>query len=824
MKSRFAVSVLCAGVLGVAPSLFAQEAAETPTEPDSALLDTIPVAPQSDAELAEEAPAPGSSSRLVEEIVVTAQKREENIRDVPIAITAYSADKLEALGIQSAQDLERITPGLTVTNAGGFNLVYLRGVGTDAFLPGADPSVPFYVDGVALLGGQGTSDTLGRVRRVEVLKGPQGTLFGRNATGGAVNIITPDPDDVFTGDASAEFGNYGATKLLGYVNVPILDGLAASLSGYNQEQDNFYVNDGIGGIPDVYSRGGRAKLRWQATEDFRITLAGSYQDTSGNGGLNFENTRVAPLLSLLVPEDPKADRRVNTDSFSGATFNSTLLSVTLDWALSGVDAKLIGSDQVLDSEFVQADFDKSFLPIVNIESLKQVNEQRTLELQFLSNEETPFSENFEWVAGLFYLDSSGGYDPIQFEIAPNALAAIGNELAGSAGAEALSILESRLSTLLLPLGVDLANGIRVLNAGLLVSTAYSAYVQGTFHLAETLDLTTGLRFQREERDLERSRLAIPNPNGGEIVIRRDSVPTLDTDQLSPRIALKWQPFSDDSQIYASWARAFKSPTYNTVNLLGGLPVTIGGVLEGELVAPEIRPVKEEKVETYELGIKTDFFDGNLNLNAAVFYTEQTDLLTGFVALLSGGVVTYDNAPGAEIKGAEADFLWVPMPDANPGLVVTGAVSFLDAKYTDYPNGKGFDETTGLAFGDGGTEPLPARDFKGNRIVRTPEYTYNIGLSQTFDIFSGSLELGADVNYNDGFFFLPQNSELYAREANTLVNARVTYFYTPWDLELGAFCNNLSDEEYNEIVFVDDFGRNQILNSPRTYGLRAKWAF
>lgn len=832
--------VTCAMTLAATQGFAQSDAASEPAEAKAAVAasaevpDTAPVpyeavVPVATAEApAQEdaAPTERSASRLVEEIVVTAQKREENIRDVPIAVTAFSADKLEALGIEEAQDLERITPGLTVTNAGGFSLVYLRGVGTDAFLPGADPSVPFYVDGVALLSGQGTSDTLGRIRRIEVLKGPQGTLFGRNATGGAVNIVTPDPEDTFEGDVGAEFGNFDATKLIGYVNVPIVEGLAASLSGSTNEQDNIYRNIGAGGTPDVYSRGGRAKVRWQATDDFKITLAGSYQKTSGNGGLNFENTRVAPVFAGFVPQDPEADRRTNTDDYSGVLFNATLLSATFDWALPAVDVKLIGSDQVLDSEFVQADFDKSTLPIVNIESINQVNEQQTVELQFLSNDETPFSDHFEWVAGLFFLDSSGGYDPIQFEIGPNALPGIGAALAGTAGAEAFNAFTAALDPVLQPLGIQPSNGFRVLNAGILVSTAYSAFAQGTVKVTDTFDLTAGLRFQREKRDLEKSRLSLPNPDGSENVVRRDEVPQLKTDQLSPRIALQWRPFEDDSQIYASWGRAFKSPTYNTVNLLGGLTTTVGGVTggSGQIQPADIQPVKEEQVETYELGIKMDLLDRNLQLNSAVFYTKQKDLLTGFVALASGGVVTYDNAPGAEIKGAEADILWLPMPEKNPGLVFTGAISYLDAEYTDYPDGKGFDEDTGLAFGDGGTEPLPARDFKGNRIVRTPEYTYNVGLSQTVGLSNGSLELGADLNYNDGFFFLPQNSELYKRDPNTLINTRINYIYDPWNAQIGVFCNNLTDETYNEVVFVDDFGRNQILNSPRTYGARLKWSF
>jgi len=748
-----------------------------------------------------EAAASGKrTNRLLEEVVVTAQKREEDVQDVPIAITAFSNEKLDAFGIESAQDLETITPGFTVTSAAGFNVAYLRGVGTDAFLPGADPSVPFYLDGVALLGAQGSSDTLGRVERVEVLKGPQGTLFGRNATGGAINIVTPEPGEEFLGDLKLEFADYGERNAQIYVNVPLVENkLAATFTAFTNERDNYYTND-VGEVIDVYARGGRLKLRWDITDDLAIILAGSKQEAANNGGLAFELTRPAPVLGAALPKDPKADRHVSFDSMAGAETESELYSVTIDWRLSGVDVKFIGSDQELSAPFVRADFDKSALPIINIESIVQLALQKTAELQFLSNAETPFSEYFEWVAGLYYIESSGGFDPIAFDVLPSALTSLPIPLGGE-----LSGLLNDVSSLL---GLqNLGDGVRVLAYGVLDSEAYSAYMQGTLKLGDNWDLTLGARYQEEKRNLLNAKAEVAGQDGSTLTIREDKVPELRAEQMSPKIALQWRPFDDDTQIYASWARAFKSPTYNTVNLLD---------------SPE--EVEEERVDSYELGFKSQLFDQNLTLNAALFYIEQENLLTGFVALASGGVVNYANAGNSEIRGAEFDFLLSPMPNLNPGLVLFGAASFLDSEYTEYKEGRGYDEDTGLAFGNGGTFPLPARDFKGNRIVRTPELTYTFGLNQSIPLGDGALEFGADLYYNDGFYFLPQNSDLYARESYTLYNARVSYIYDPWGVRLTVFGENITDTEYNEVVFVDDFGRNQSLNSPKVVGARVNWEF
>ena len=152
----------------------------------------------------------GKSSRLLEEVIVTAQKREEDSQDIPIMISAFSGDKLDALGVESTADLQKITPGLTFTYTYGYTVIYMRGVGTDAFLPNADPSIATYIDGINIGPSQGKQDTLGPVERVEVLKGPQGTLFGRNATGGAINMITADPGEEFRGTITTEFGNYNS--------------------------------------------------------------------------------------------------------------------------------------------------------------------------------------------------------------------------------------------------------------------------------------------------------------------------------------------------------------------------------------------------------------------------------------------------------------------------------------------------------------------------------------------------------------------------------------------------------------------------------------
>lgn len=746
-----------------------------------------------------------TTSRIVEEIIVTAQKREENLRDVPISVSAFSAGKLEALGVEEISNLQSVTPGLTITRTGAADVVYLRGVGTDAFLPGVDPSVPYYIDGVLLLSGQGTSTFLDHIERVEVLKGPQGTLFGASSVGGAINVVTADPKQEFSSDVTLGYGNYDAFSIKAYTNLPLTENLATSVSLFSTRQDNF-ANNSVGGTVGVYARGGRAKVRWNIASNLSNTFSASYQEISDNVGLAWNNTRPAPVLSAILPAASGDSFEISNNSAGGSRATSYVIANTLNWELQYIDVKLVGSAQK-QRPLASADFDGTRIPVSKFTGERQSFGQYTAELQFNSNDETPFHDRLTWVGGFFYNYVDGGFDPLAIAIAPNLLGG----LAGPLGSQLSNLLNPITS---LVTGIDLNRGVVLYSHGILKGDAISAYWQGTLHLSETLKLLAGGRYQYSKRDLKESRTEIDNPEviGGRTTLFSPEVPTLTAKQFSPRLSLQWYPFDDGTQIYTSWARGFKTPTYNTVNLLG----TIFGPIE---------PVKAQRNDAYEIGIKTQLFDDSLQLNAAAFYTKQKNLLNGFIAVLTGGVVAYNNVPEATIKGAEFDAVWTPLPVLNPGMAVTLSAAYLDAEYTDFPNGQGFDEVTGLAFGPGKPfPPLPQQDFSGNDIVRTPKLSYNASISQTIDFDDSTLELSVNGNYSSGFYFLPQNSALYEVDSFVVLNAHATYMYNPWGLEGTLYCQNLADTMYTEAMFVDDFGRTTMPNAPRTYGVRVKWTF
>jgi len=801
-----------------APSSSGDEGAPAAT---GETYDVIPVSdPAADA--APDTVAGPRRSRLVEEIVVTAQKREENLQDVPITINAFSGEKLDAFGVESTADLQKITPGLTYTYAYGYSVIFIRGVGTDAFLPNADPSVATYIDGINIGPSQGKQDTLGPVKRVEVLKGPQGTLFGRNATAGAINIVTEDPPDEFSGSLKTEFGNYHSRKYQIYLGTPITDYAGATLSLFQENQDLYGHNEVFGERgpeKEDYVKGGRLKVKLMPSDSLSLDLVGSINKQFNSNSLSQENTRPAPLLVAGVPPD-ELDRVWHNDYQGGNETTNVLYGATLAWLTDFADIKFIFSDNKADVDEARYDFDSTATSQATFYSNDQYNYQRTYELQFVSNESSPLAGTLQWTTGLYRLEGEGGFGSLYLTL--NALG-VGSNILG------LPYLLNRVGNLLglNNIGYNInqlingTNDIVLGNGGILTTESNSAYLQTTWFATTWLDITLGARYQMETRGITNSYLDVVLPTAGEppndyfdrhdtsqnIRVRNFSAPDLKDNTLSPRLAIQLKP-SDDFQIYASAQRAYKSPTYNIVNFFSN---------------PD--PVERETDTAFEVGIKSDWLDGALRLNAAAFHTKIDGLLTAIVSVTSGGIVSFRNAGEAVINGAEFDALWQPMPSLNPGLAIAASATYLDGKYTDYKNGSGFDDTTGLYFGADSLLGLPARDFTGNDIVRTPDLTGNISVNQLIDVGAvGSFELGVDYYYNSGFNTTPQNSPYYEQSAYRLLGGRVAYFYEPFGLQLTAFVDNALNEDYAQAIVQHDFGRTVTLAPPRLYGLRLKLEF
>lgn len=773
---------------------------------------------------------------MLEEVTVTAQKREESSQDVPIAIQAFSGEKLDAFNIEDTADLQKITPGLTFTYTYGYTLIYLRGVGSDAFLPNADPSVATYIDGINIPASQGKQDTLGPVKRVEVLKGPQGTLFGRNATAGAISIVTEDPPvDEIVGNIKYNRGNYDSHEYQAYLGAPIpgVEGLGFTLAAFKDGHENYGTNFNNGveqPIREDFSEGGRLKIKWDFLEDFSLTLIGSYVNQYNGNSLVQENTRPSLILGAGADVDV-ADRDTHTNFEGGNGTINTMFGGIFEWRPGPVDLKFTYSDQLADVDFGQFDYDSTDEDRSGFFVYDQYNDQQTYEFQILSNTDTPLSDKFEWVAGYYRLEAEGGFGRLFFFV---------NN--GFAAGLPSSILDPILQPLTgLGLGGLLADTPKITleSGGLLYTESDSVYFQGTWKFNEAWNLTLGARYQQETREIGNTNLYVVdnlspgfdqsyyegNDRSRNTLVSEFGGAPLEEETFSPKISLQWFP-NETTQIYTSLQRGYKSPTYNIVNFFG---------------SPD--PVEGEEATAFELGFKSEWLDGTLQLNGAVFASETKKLLTGIVSFTSGAIVRYANAGAAEAKGVEFDIQWQPMPDWNPGLAVTGGATYVKSEFTDYKNGEGFDDTTGLYFGPGGLESIVTgligldlpistadlvngpRDFTGNDVPRAPDFTSSVSVNQYIDAGDiGGFEVAVDYFYKSEYFTSPQNSPFYVQDQYELWSARASWFYDDWGIQLTAFVDNAKDKDYFSSILQQDFGRSVTLAPPRLYGMKIKWDF
>ena len=803
-------------------------------------------APPSAAPEAAAAPAGGArtaaapartKNRLVEEIVVTAQKREENIQSVPISISAFSANTLDAKGIDDPKGLAQATPGVYYGQTVNFAIIYIRGVGSDAFLPDSDPSVASYIDGIYFPFANGLSQQFGAVERVEVLKGPQGTLFGRNSTGGAFNTITKTPGHEFETSLLASYGSFDDFKLRGYVSIPISQSVAMSLSVTHNQSNPYYsgtINDvatpflGIGsgstarGLPAENSDGARVKMRWNILDNLDLNLAGFVYYQTGLSSSAMPNRHPSLIQSSLQTvfgvQNVTADYQVHVDVPGYFSDINKVGYGQLNWHPAWFDVKLLGSQQKIstDNDF---DFDGTQVPFINFNAPGQFADVTTGELQLISRKDGITPDWLEAIAGLFYIREKSGFPGNKLSV----LGGISNgeflgvPLPAGTAAQLTSIIDnpalSGLNGFFNTLGVNLSlpNGADVSLHDGLGTLSYAAFTQETVHFLPWLDVTVGGRFQKETRKVLESSVFLINTDGSQSQVNvpgvtPDTRPSVSTHNFSPKFVVDLKPM-DDVLLYASFTRGYKSGTFNTVDIY-----TQPGY------------VQPETVSSSELGLKSTWMDGALRFNAAIFQNKIHNLQVQFISLLAGGAVNLQNAGAARINGGEFDAQLNPLPEADPGLVISGGLTYLDGKYTDYQLGTGYDETTGIFFG-----PLPGgidtgRNFTGNDITRTPRLSGTFGVNQIFDLGSGDLEVAGSVYYNSGFFYLAQNSPVSQQKSYEVADASVSYLYHPWNTRVTLFCKNLNRAVYTYSKFILDTGELDYDAPPRTVGVRVNWDF
>jgi len=731
----------------------------------------------------------------VQDIVVTAQFRATNVQDTPLAITALTGAALTERGAVDVQDLARTAPSVTLLPApGAFGrtvISYIRGVGANDFNPGFDPSVGYYIDDVYHAALAGSQFDLLDLERVEILRGPQGTLFGKNTIGGAIRLIAKQPNGRFGGSGSVTYGSFDRIDIRGAINIPIIgDELAMRIAGVHKERRG-YINRYdfgclhpalAGSLPREPNAGSdcligheggenvdgvRAALRAAPSGNIEINLVADYvDDRSDPGGqvlgvtgpdavLNQPSAANAfpinpfqniprfgiPYDDRFLPPNPFTNYSTYANPITGERFEPQArnreygFSGTIDVALSDdLKVKSITAYRDLYSTFTY-DGDASPLPLVS--QMNYVNyDQFSQEVQLIGQS---FDRKLDWVVGGYYFKGDASYDTI----------------------------------------TDLmVVGLRIPSGNQFKIRDYSAFAHLTLHLSDKLNLTGGLRFTSEQKDFAIQQLySCYAPGGtGETTIfplclpqLREVATPLKYERWDPKISIDYA-ITDDVMIYAQYSTGFRG----------------GGFNNRPFTPDQVFPVSPETLSAYELGLRTQFMDRALTLNLTGFQSDYKNMQITVTGTDSAGVPFSAplNVGDARIRGIELEGRF-----AKSGFELTMAANYLDAKISEAR------QPGSIALAPGTLPP------KGTPLPNAPKWKVNVGAQYEADLGSvGTLTPRIDWAYQSEIDYdLNFSSPLSIQKGYSLVNARLTWSDRK-GLSVSGGVTNLFDKYYDAYLF------------------------
>ena len=764
--NRRKITLLASAAIGLwtAPA-FAQSV--TPPEPASPA--TPPEQAATPAEAATtQAPNPTrNGDEGLGDIVVTAQRRAQNLREVPTAITAITSETLQARGVQQITDLPALTPSLTVTQGTDplQSSINLRGVGTSAFSIAIEPSVAVIVDDVPLLQQAQAFSGLSDLERIEVLRGPQGTLFGKNASAGAINIVTQAPTRTFTGhvglSATTDEEYRGDLSLSG----PIGTNAGFRVNGFYVNRDGYlYDTTTRNTINGTESWGLRARFDFHIGSTADVTVSASHSNEMSNGlertfrnvpaGASIFGTPVAPLLAA-AGITPGADNfRTAANQEPDDRSRQTTLVGRATFHLGGADLVSITSYQTFHFQFLE-DFDFTQLPLLTISSPFDTR-QFTQELRLVSTG----SRTFSYVAGLFYQNGSSDRSFIRAGL-PSAAA---NWTASS------------------------------------TSRSYAAYAQATLNLSHTSHLDGGIRLNRQETGAEFTNLQIPTvaPANNATCLQTCSGNIGDTAVIG-KIAFR-QDLSPLVTAYASFATGYKGPGYDVSTGFSPSRIT--------------NPVRPERSRAYELGVKGRLFDNHMNLAVAAFWTDYTNFQAQSAVQLADGTLSFvlNNVGRLRTRGIEVE----STIRLSHAFRIDASANYTDARIRSFNNAPCFTGQTdaqGCYDLDGaGPSTVRGQNLAGARLADSPEVRFTVG--GTYDLSMPHLPfdgfLSASVSHQSSSQYdLSQNPGTIQR-GYEIVNASfgVVGHNTPYHLTF--FVNNIFDKAYAVSLVVPSGGSTGLI--------------
>lgn len=819
----------------------------------------------------------GAAPFMIEELVVTAEKREASLQDVPVAITAYTSEKRDLLGVATVEDLARVSPSMAYTNN---DRISIRGFGRLTNSIGTDPSVALYSDGIFSNSMSDASTPSLFIERTEILRGPQGTLYGRNSIGGAMNIISKRPTDIFNGEVRASVGNYGTWTTQALLRGPITDGLRYSIGGSLERRDEGYIhNNGPGGDTSAVKRY-LIDAQIEADLGENITARLSYRkidwdDSYGVGNIHeavvspYDTTSVVglgnsalyynPTLGFAGVNPSTADRYTiaMNDTMEGKLSDHHRLNFDMTWDLGWASLKYIAGYQAYVYN-TNGDEDRSSRAgLFNVSSVtpfgaytasnvsprerffyQEKQKWWSNEINLSSNSDGPLS----WIGGI--------YQYHQEYSQPQGLRVLGDPT-----------VQNPINLATGGAAAPNPNGNYLLVDGTLQVDSYAAFAQIEYKLTESLTLQAGLRYTTDDktgtdfaRYVSRSPTTttvlrsggVPLAAAGDLAVDFTTFvvcggPTIATCLANPlyanltqvatgglsrkmaadyqawsgTIGLQWQPDSDTNG-YARYSRGYKSGGWIASNGLSPSPYA-----------------DPEYVDNYEIGLKKTF-GGRVQVNSSIFYADYK----GFQAPLTVVLNSTTGSTGTQFLnldsinwGLELEVQWAPIEN----LSIFGSYAYLN---TELQTGCCFVDTADAKALKAGARPtgvvLPngsrPQTLVGNQLPLTPENKFNLGANYTFDFDAGSLTLGATATYTGDQQVTIFAQDGYTSPSNTVADVRALWKDTADRFTIIGYVKNVTDEvaiQSSTIGSPSSSGnqrQTQKLNFPRTYGVEVQYRF
>lgn len=761
---------------------------------------------------------------LLEEVIVTAQKREQSLQDVPVAVSAFNAAMIEKSGVKDMFDLQVNAPSLIVgqSQTSTTSTFQIRGVFTSSQNFGLESSVGLYVDGVYRARQGSMINNLVDVASVEVLRGPQGTLFGRNTPAGALQLNSVQPDFEGTGFIEGSAGDYDLLSTSAAKSFTIIDDvLAMRATGFWMERDGYLDWIGPGGIEEddaINDRdrwGARIQALFTPTDDLTMRFIVDHSEVSetccgvGNYKNNFAPQDGGTLPAVLnafpnfatdnfivagggivLDQDDFYDYRVTAAQKPRSENEDEGVSLQIDYE---TDLFLLTS---ITAYRTHESYDEADILFTNLDGAYRINdaeqEQFTQELRITGEGET-----LKYVVGLYYYSQD-----------------LDNDRRTTVGADTAQIALGAPSNLF----VD-GTGSRDVNEQ--EHESYAAFAQADYNITDELVLTAGLRWTYEDKKMSNVFTQDfpligggPGDNAGFLSFpplspTPDLQADFDDDQVTGTVKLSWF-VNNDIMVYGSYGTGYKSGGINT-----------------DRINPAFDPLFEaEDAEAFELGVKAEFPDQGLRVNVALHKTDTDELQT---VSFQGGGFTLTNAGTAETYGGEVDLNWA----ATEHTTITLAYAYNNGEYADFENGPCW---TGELFHT--TQPDPgdsdpanldnACDRSGGDLSGNPENVVVFTGNQEFRV-SDALGGFAYIEYiwTDERMTDVNNDPTKYDGSYSLVNARIGLFYEPWDAALTLWGRNLTDEEYTNTIADAPAQTGRFIayyNEPTTWGITLRKDF